>query len=173
MVILENTKYSYESGLIYIQLKDTNTEISENFIDRVDMVKIKKSYSNSEETYTVTPTTYIDSTSNDTLLISIDIESDIAKDDVDYQDFEVSGIIEVDVTIDGETYISYIYNDNEFYSYKLDIYKSEMNDLNTKRMLRFLFLESAMLNAISLGYIEDATLFYLEMKKIYITFNPR
>lgn len=173
MVILENTKYSYESGLIYIQLKDTNTEISENFIDRIDSIKIKKSHSGVDEVYTITPNSYISNGSKDTILISVDIIDDIVKDNEAYSDFSVDGISEVDVTVDGVTYISYIYNENEFYTYKLNIYKSSMSESSSKNMVRFLFLESAMINAINLGYIEDATIFYLEMRKIYLTFNPR
>lgn len=173
MILIEKSYYSTESGEITIIIKDS--EPSEvGIFSAVQSLKLSKANSGSEDYYTVTISKYVETDEGSALVIFIDPSSDLTKDDVESPNFSIDGITCIDATIDDVELRSYIYNPDEFYSYRVEMltrYNSYDYSKVEKDIIRFSFLESALINALDSGYIEDAAMFYNELYKVYLTYR--
>ena len=169
MIILDSVKYLSSINSISIVLRDTvnsGTPIQ----DRISNIKLIKGTSN-VETYTLDYSENIESSDNNLICITANVATSISKDDSSYSDLSLNGVTGVSIIIDSRELIGYIYDEGEFYTYKMEMFSSENNDKNRSNITRFLFLELAMINALSLGYIIDAENIYNEMARIYNSFK--
>jgi len=105
-----------------------------------------------------------------TLTLSVNISSDLVKQNIDNPDFNTYGIAKVSlVYIDGQSH-SYTYSIDEFYSHKVKMLNidSSMNNYEklSKKLNTYIFLEQMFINALSNEYINDANSYYSEMVKL-------
>ena len=173
MILIEKSYYSTESGEITIIIKD-NEPSEVGILSAVQSLKLRKANSGSEDYYTVTINKYVETDDGSALVIFIDPESDITKDDVESADFSINGITAITAVIDDIELASYLYNPDEFYTYRIEMAtRVSTYDYNKveKDIIRFTFLETSLINAIESGYIEDAVMFYNELYKVYSTYR--
>lgn len=170
MILIEKSYYSVDSGQISIVIKDTNA-LSPGLMERISHVKLQKATTDINNYYTASLSNYAETADGRALFLYIEPSTDITKDDELSPDFSLNGITSIIVVIDEVELISYLYNSDEFYTYKLELYSKyelfKMNNNIEKDIVMLTFLESSMIAALSRGYIDDAQIFYLKMVEIY------
>ena len=173
MIIIEKSYYSEDTEQITIVIKNTDSFVTE-VVDDIYSIKLIRSNGVSEFDYTAIASESVESENGVVSVLLVDVATGITKNDVDYPDFSIDGITGVEVRVHYQTLKSYMYNPEELYSMKVEMYQ-RLDSINfnmvDKALVRFAFLESAMIDASDLGAFNDAQMFYAELVKLNRTYR--
>ncbi len=161
MILIENAYYSSNTKKISIVLKQTSQDAIGTILSSLDYVRINKYMSGEKKVFYVNSSNAIEN--SEMAIVTIDPVSDVTGD----IEFSIDGISELEISVNSARYSKPIYNNGEFYSYKIHLYSLNSNPKNISILNRFLFAEKALCDSITLGFVEDAYKFYSEMKKLY------
>ena len=162
MISIEKAYFSSDSTKIYAHLHSTDANSFP--ISDISKVSIIKTIGGVESRFTLATLPEYTGDNVDEILV-IDIEDGFVE-----ANFSPAGVMEIEVEFDENKSNSYVTIPDEFYDMKAKMMSVNSDNSNiskmSKKLATFAFLERMMITAAESGYIDDANLFYTEMRRL-------
>lgn len=165
MITIDKAFYSNDRTVLNIILRTDSISISP--LSSITRLYITKEGSDSGQYYNYNKALALSGVSS---MLSINIPSDITKNDNNTPDFYTTGITAINIEYQSTISVAYAYDDSEFYSHKIGMIFPNCDVSNiqkiSKKLSTYAFIEQMFISAINNNYIDDAKIFYSEMVKL-------
>ena len=167
MIIIDNAYYSKETEQIHVTLYNDDPA-TDPYSTTIENIYLKKVVGDGEYSFNCTDVyafTEFDSGTQAHVIIPVSSVPDLGN-----VAFSIDGVVTVEVKTTIGDIERTIWDDTEFYQYKMAIIDSEGGRSGSiraaKKIARFSFYEQMLLAASKQGFSQDAAIYYAELKRM-------